>query len=121
MSSTHATPVTLDRAQRQAVRGDIRSIASGCGDLYLKLDETHNDRAFVVRKIAQLQQLVVALDAIGWAEPDDAPNLQTITVDADLALWAAGAAVELEHAMPEFVLDDEDLDALSGLKLIAGA
>jgi hypothetical protein len=58
---------------------------------------------------------------IGWTEPDDTPNLQTITVDADLALWAAGAAVELEQAMPEFVLDDEDLDALSGLKLIAGA
>ena len=66
------------------------------------------------RKAAQLQRLVAALDAVGWTEPSDAPDELAVTVDPELALWARGQA-----ALPEYETYDEDLDALSALRLIA--
>ncbi len=119
MSNPNLPVITLDRQQRQAVRGDIRATAGDLNDLNLAFDRANRD--FITRKIVQLQRLVAALDAIGWTEPPDAPDELVITVDADLAAWAAGAAVELEQALPEFQASDRDLDALSGLRALSSA
>ena len=88
----------------------------------LEADRDGNtDRASVVRKIAELVQWVAMLDAVGWQEPLDAPNEFVVTVDSALAMWASGAARELERAFDTFYVTDEDLDALAGLRLIAEA
>ena len=119
MSDPNLPAITLDRAQREAIRDDIRSTAGDLADLNLAFDQ-HN-REFIIRKARQLLRLAAALDAIGWTKRDHAPDQQTIPVDADLAMWAAAAAIELEHVMPESETSDQDLDALSGTRMIADA
>jgi hypothetical protein len=117
------TAVLLDRAQREAIRREIWIIASACEDvpLCLKPDRGgQTDRAYVVSMIGKLERWVAALDAIGWEESGDY-EAQPVTVDAGLALWARGQAVEIEHALTEFHPKDEDLVALSGLRLMAEA
>ena len=127
MSDPNLPAITLDRAQREAIRDDIRATAGALGDISLKLEEAHLDRAYIVRKIAQLERVVAALDAIGWAEPDNAPDQQTVTVDADLASWAGEMIVEMEIALHDLepradrARLDKDLDSLSGLRMIADA
>ena len=120
MSTTNPNPtVRLDRAQRQALREEICDAAGDCRDINLALER--GNREFVVREACQLERLVAALDAIGWTEPPDAADEQTVTVDQDLALWARGAAVELECSFVDYQVGDRDLDTLRALCVIAEA
>lgn len=120
MSATNRNPtVRLDRAQRQALREEIRDTAGDCRDINLALEQ--GNREFVVREARQLQRLVAALDAIGWTEPPDAPDDQTVTVDRELALWARSVAVELERSFADYRVGDRDLDTLRALCVIAEA
>lgn len=113
--------VTLNRAQREALRAEIRIAAGDCGDVNLWLDQPHLDRASVVARIALLQQLVAALDAIGWAEPEDAPDDLEVVVDRQLALWAHGQFQALSRSLSESTPYDMDgaLTTLRALHLIA--
>ena len=116
--------VALEREQREGIRSEIRLAASRSKDIRqcLQADRDGNtDRASVVRKITELVQWVAMLDAIGWQEPPDAPNELVVTADSALAMWAHGAARELERAFDTLYVTDEDLDALAGLRLVAEA
>ena len=116
--------VALEREQREGIRSEVRVAASRSKDITkcLEADRDGNtDRASVVREITELVQWVAMLDAVGWQEPPDAPNEFVVTVDSALAMWAQGAARELERAFSEFYVTDEDLDALAGLRLVAEA
>lgn len=119
------TAVTLDRAQREAIRGEMLTAAGDCGDISLALGdrrESGRDREFVVRRMARLQRIVATLDAVGWTEPPDNPEEVTVTVDRELAVWAAEAADELVVSLGESISlrPDADLDALGALRLVAG-
>jgi hypothetical protein len=116
--------ITLDEAQREAIREEIRTAAAGCGDIPLCLMPDRDGktaREYVVRKIDELKRWVAALDAIGWQEQHDGAGKMLVEVDAEFAMWARGQAAELEHAFEWFHVRDEDLDALTGLRLIAEA
>lgn len=120
------TTVELDRAQREAIREEIRVVAACCADIPLcfKPDRAgKTDRDYVVRKIMELQRWVAVLDGIGWQEQPDGPHRMVAVVDPEMASWASGQAVELESAFTDsyIVNVDQALDALTGLRSIAAA
>ncbi|MGP0038128.1 MAG: hypothetical protein ACLP4R_26715 [Solirubrobacteraceae bacterium] len=112
------TSVTLDRAQRQTLRYEIYIQAGNCGDISKCLEQP--DREFVVRSLEKLQRTVAALDVIGWLDTEDSPNELVVSVDPGLATWAQDAADDLKRGLRDFVPSDDNLEALSALRLIAG-
>ena len=112
--------VTLDRAQREAVRRELGFDAHRCADIELYFDG--GDRAETVRILALLSGLVAAMDVVGWQELPDAPDLQEVVVDGPLAVWAGSAADDVAQCLVDDIPLDPagDLDALSALRLIAG-
>ena len=118
-ASTDTMPITLNRAQRQALRSEIRVAALDCGDINLALD--NGERAFVVERVDLLQQVVAAFDAIGWTEPEDAPDDLELVVDHQLAVWARSQFLALSRSLSESTPYDPEgaLTALGALHLIA--
>ena len=111
--------VTLDRAQRDALRQELGVDAHVCTDVVIYFDR--GDRAGVARLLAKLSNLVYVMDAIGWQESVEAPELLQVTVDEKVAVWAERAADDLAVSFAESISVDPDgnLDALGALRLIA--
>lgn len=114
--------IILDQRQREAIRQEIAMVAYSSSELHLYFDWDREaiDRDYIVRKIVELQRCADVLDAIGWQETDSKPAI--VEVDETVAMWARGQAVELEDVLlnDNPVDVDETLDALSGLRAIAG-
>ena len=122
------TTVQLDRAQREAIRREIAMASSLCRDVELCLAPKDGrrrdvtDRQFLLDMSARIRQWVAALDAIGWEEPkDDAASERPVSVDRRLAKWAKKEVSALERCFTEIHVDNSDLDALSGFRVIAEA
>lgn len=117
-------PLMLTRAQRVAVRGEVRLTASGWGDLEFGFAKGNRDE--VRRAIAAITAMADLFDAIGWTEQPDAPDAQPVDVGPNVASWAARDAEALAGCLRESIppppdVMDRDLDALSGLRVLAGA
>jgi hypothetical protein len=120
-SLTSHPRVQLDRAQRDAIRSEVRLAGSAWGDIGLGLGRGRDgpDRDFVIRQLAQIRGAVAMLDAIGWLEAADSPDVVDFSVAPDLAGWAGRQAAELVRAFTEMDVDDGDLDALTAMSAIA--
>jgi hypothetical protein len=121
------TTVQLDRPQREAIRAEIALAASQCSDVEVCLADDKRkrdvtDRGFLLSMSAQIRQWVAALDAIGWEEEaDDAVTERPVRVDWSLAEWAQKEVSALERCFTELHVENSDLDALSGFRVIAEA
>jgi hypothetical protein len=115
-----ANTVSLDRAQRKAVRRELGIYAHRGNDVEHYFDQ--GDRESVVRILEILADLVMVMDAIGWQESAEAPDRQDVIVSDALAAWAGPAADDVAQCwVGSIPLDpDSDLDALSALRLMAG-
>ena len=111
--------VSLDRQQREALRHELEVEASAYGDFEYAFKE--GDRAYVHRHAERLRRMVAAMDAIGWAEHDEAPDVQAIERSGTVELWARESAAELEDSFKDFTtVSDVDLDAYRALCMIGG-
>jgi hypothetical protein len=107
------THVTLDRAQRAALRRELGLLAYPHGDLGIAVDK--GERDYVVARLRQLRRMVDALDAIGWTEQPDTPDRQPVCSSRSLAAFARREAKSLLNAFNDFDPSDEDLDAYHAL------
>jgi hypothetical protein len=110
--------VTLDRAQRAAIRGELEMCASGWGDFAISL--RNGDRKYVYSNLARLRRIAQLMDAIGWSEQPDAPDKLTCQCSRALKEWARREARSLLSAFDEFVPSDHDLDAYRALCGVGG-
>ena len=78
--------VTLDRRQRGALRAEIQLSVHECSEMTEAVKR--GDRAYCARSLDRLRDCFAALDAIGWSESDEAPDVQTLDVEARLQAWA---------------------------------
>lgn len=112
----------LDRRQREALRSELAVSASGYGDFELAF--SRGEREYVVRHLERLRVMVEVADALGWREQPGTPELQPVEADLPvISAWAAEEFSDLVDAMREGeALDpDEDLDALSALRVLAAS
>lgn len=113
-SGTGGSIAGLDQAQREAIRREVDLRLGAYGDFTILLEQRNRSRCLA--HIELMRDAVALLDLIGWNESDPG------TGDAaDVAEYAREFADELYGALPDIDPDDGDLDALTGLRLIAGA
>jgi hypothetical protein len=93
------TQVTLDRAQREALREELELYASGWGDFGIGFRT--GDREYVLRSIRRLRRLVAMMDAIGWSEQPDTPVALPVRVTRSMAAWARREAKSLVVSLGE--------------------
>jgi hypothetical protein len=107
------TQVTLDRAQREALREELELYVSGWGDFQYGF--RNGDREYVVSSMRRLRRLVAMMDAIGWSEQPDTPETLPVRVTRSMAAWARREAkslvVSLEECSGVDHATDENLDA----------
>lgn len=111
----------LDRDEREAVRRELATCSSGWGDFMVCVQQ--GDREGAHRCLDRLTAIMALLDAIGWKEHPEAPELQPIMPEPAAASWAARNADELLNALEEAGAADIDADllVLSALRRIAEA
>jgi hypothetical protein len=110
--------VTLDRAQRAALRREVGMCVSGWGDFELAFNT--GDRAYVHGNLKRLRRLASAMDAIGWSEQADTPDRLPMQPSRSLMAWARSEVRDMDVAFTEFVPQDTDLDAYGALCAIGG-
>jgi hypothetical protein len=106
------TQVTLDRAQREALREELELYVSGWGDFQYGF--RNGDRAYVMSSIRRLRRLVVMMDAIGWSEQPDTPDTLPVPVNRTMAAWARREAKSMAVSLEEcgvWNTTDSNLDA----------
>jgi hypothetical protein len=104
------TQVTLDRAQREAIRSEMELRACGWGDLQWGV--TQGDRRFAYKEYRRVGRMMAVMDAIGWSEQPDTPDKLPIARSGSLAAWARREAQEIFSSFSEIdAPDDQHLDA----------
>jgi hypothetical protein len=114
--------VTLDRAQRAAVRAEMELAASGWGDFAIGV--RNGERDYVLKSIRRLRRIVDVLDAVGWGEQPATPDLLPVTCSRSVAAFARSEAESLRVSVGECDPSgpsDQNLDAYSALRAIGAA
>lgn len=91
-ASEEKTQVMLDRDQRAALRRELEFAATGWGSIPFTREDIHG-AAEHLRLIAE------AMDALGWSEHSEAPEVQPFPVTAAVAAWAREQAQDLGRAL----------------------
>ena len=118
---TDQTQVTLDRAQREAIRAELTMRADGMGG-----DLPHGfacgDREFAHAQHRRLGRMIAVMDAIGWREQPDTPDEQPVPCSRSLAVWARREAKEMLDSFKDIVGApyDDELDAYEAFCAIGG-
>jgi hypothetical protein len=105
----------LDCDQRAALRRELAMDADGwtIGVAFTRED---------IYPVAQRLLLIAGImDAIGWSEQLDAPDLQPIAVTPEAAAWARELAEDLGRSLGVGIEpDDQELEDLAVLSAIGG-
>lgn len=114
----------LDREQREILRRLIDVDSEGMTD-DAAIAIAHRDRHSAVEAVGRLEAMVALLDSIGWAEPEDAPDLQAVAVGDAVVGWALRELSQVRRWLPEAIAEgepdtDDDLLALAVLREVAG-
>jgi hypothetical protein len=106
--------VTLDRAQRDAIRFNVATWTNGWGDIHIyTLD---GDREHVRKARWELGRMIALMDAIGWTEQPDTPDEQPVSRSRSLAAFARREAKSLLRVFDDCDgANDELLDAYRAL------
>ncbi len=116
--------LTLDRAEREALRRELHGIAGGGANLEGYVEQ--GDRGHAYKLAADMRAMFAVLDAVGWSEHPDAPDEQPVTGDLSAHTeWIGRAARELVRCLegegPAGAADlDSDLLAVAVLGRLAG-
>jgi hypothetical protein len=104
------TQVTLDRAQREAIRTELALRACGWG--HFQYGFSHGDREYTHEQHTRLGRMIAVMDAIAWSEQPDIPGRLPIFRNWSLA---ARARLEAKETISSFedmdAPGDQDLDA----------
>jgi hypothetical protein len=104
------TQVTLDRAQREAIRTELALRACGWG--HFQYGFSHGDREYTHEQQPQLGRTITVMDAIASSEQPDIPDRLPISRNRSLAAWARREANEIISSVEDVdVPGDQDLDA----------
>lgn len=112
--------LTLDRAEREALRRELHGIAGSGADLETYVER--GDRGHAYKLAADMRAMFAILDAIGWSEHPDEPDEQPVTGDLSAHTeWMEKAADTLVRCLegddPGGAADlDSDLLAVAVLR-----
>jgi hypothetical protein len=103
------TLVTLDGAQREAIRSELELYASGWGDF--EWGFASGEREFVQKAHRRLTRMIAVMDAIGWSEQPDSADTQAVFPSRALAAWSRREAKGILSSFKDVEPGDHDLDA----------